>query len=109
MRKPIMDDPAALELLDTLQDKLRALAPESEAQHWLKSGALQVSGDLAQVRWKLAFQNVSVIPHPFLIVVASPAIVFRCFLGPVSMGRYVLFGSWPKKLFCKAKLAFVDL
>ena len=55
-----MDDPAALELLDTLQDKLRALAPESEAQHWLKSGALQVSGDLAQVRWKLAFQNVSV-------------------------------------------------
>ena len=68
-RKPVMDDPAALELLETLQDKLRALAPESEAQHWLKSRALQVSGDLAQVRWKLAIHNISVIPHPFLMVV----------------------------------------
>jgi hypothetical protein len=65
-RKPIMDDPAALEMLETVQDKLRALEPQSEAQHWLKSRALQVSGDLAQVRWKLAVENEGVIPRPFL-------------------------------------------
>jgi hypothetical protein len=68
-RKPIMDDPAALEMLETVQDKLRALKPQSEAQHWLKSRALQVSGDLAQVRWKLAVENEGVIPRPFLMVV----------------------------------------
>ena len=70
-RKPVLDDPAALELLETLQDELRALEPKSEAQRWLQSRALQVSGDLAQTRWKLAVQNVSAIPRPFLMVVVA--------------------------------------
>ena len=69
MRKPVLDDPVALEMLETLQDNLRALEPQSEAERWLKSRALQVSGDLAQARWKLAVQNRSVIPRPFLMVV----------------------------------------
>ena len=70
-RKPVLDDPAALELLETLQDELRALEPKSEAQRWLQSRALQVSGDLAQTRWKLAVQNASAIPRPFLMVVVA--------------------------------------
>jgi Protein of unknown function (DUF4239) len=70
-RRPVLDDPAALELLETLQDELRALEPKSEAQRWLQSRALQVSGDLAQTRWKLAVQNASVIPRPFLMVVVA--------------------------------------
>jgi len=69
--KPVLDDPTALELLETLQDELRALEPESEAQRWLQSRALQVSGDLAQTRWKLVVQNASAIPRPFLIVVVA--------------------------------------
>ena len=79
-RKPVLDDPAALELLETLQDKLRALEPQTEAQRWLKSRALQVSGDLAQTRWKLAIQSASVIPRPFLmVVVAWLTILFATF------------------------------
>ena len=58
-------------MLETLQDELRALEPTSEAQRWLQSRALQVSGDLAQTRWKLAVQNGSAIPRPFLIVVVA--------------------------------------
>ena len=68
-RKPVLNDPAALEMLETVQDMLRALEPKNEAQRWLKSRALQVSGDIAQTRWKLAVQNESVIPRPFLMVV----------------------------------------
>jgi Protein of unknown function (DUF4239) len=79
-RKPILDDPAALELLESLQDDLRALEPKSEAQRWLQSRALQVSGDLAQTRWKLAVQNRSAIPRPFLmVVVAWLAFLFASF------------------------------
>jgi hypothetical protein len=70
-RKPVLDDPAALDLLETLQDELRALEPKSEAQRWLQSRALQVSGDLAQMRWKLVVQDVSAIPRPFLMVVVA--------------------------------------
>jgi len=70
-RKPVLDDPAALDLLESLQDELRALEPKSEAQRWLQSRALQVSGDLAQMRWKLVVQDVSAIPRPFLMVVVA--------------------------------------
>jgi hypothetical protein len=79
-RKPVLDDPAALELLETIQDDLRALEPQSEAERWLKSRALQVSGDLAQTRWRLATHNPSVIPRPFLMVVVFwLAFLFACF------------------------------
>ena len=67
----LRDDPAALELLETLQDRLRALEPRNEAQRWLQSRALQVSGEIAQTRWTLAIQYASVIPRPFLVIVVA--------------------------------------
>jgi Protein of unknown function (DUF4239) len=63
---PRLDDPAALQMLETVQAKLRGLTPKSEAQRWLQSRALQIGGDLAEERWLLAAESASSVPRPFL-------------------------------------------
>ena len=65
----VPDDSGALAMLETIQDRLRVLSPTSDAQHWLQSRALQVSGDLAQERWLLVVQAGRVIPRPVLALV----------------------------------------
>jgi hypothetical protein len=55
-------------LLEEIQDKLRALAPQNDSQRWLKERALQVSGDVAQIRWLLREQSEGSIPVPFLLI-----------------------------------------
>jgi hypothetical protein len=79
-RKAVLDDSGALAMLEGIQDQLRALTPTNEAQHWLQSRALQVSGNVAQARWLLVVQTGSVIPRPFLIVVVFwLAVLFASF------------------------------
>jgi hypothetical protein len=39
--------------IEEVQEKLRALAPASDAQRWLQTRALQLSSELAQMRWLL--------------------------------------------------------
>jgi hypothetical protein len=63
---PRLDDPAAVEMLESVQAKLRGLTPQSDAQRWLQSRALQISGDLAEERSLLAAENASSVPQPFL-------------------------------------------
>src|SRR6266542_4896824 len=38
---------------EAVQDKLRQLSPRTDAQRWLQSQALTLSGELAQTRWLL--------------------------------------------------------
>jgi hypothetical protein len=61
-------DANTMALLEEVQDKLRALAPQNDAQRWLKERALQVSGDVAQIRWLLREQAEGSIPVPFLVI-----------------------------------------
>ena len=63
---PRLDDPAAVEMLESVQAKLRGLTPQSDAQRWLQSRALQISGELAEERRLLAAENASSVPRPFL-------------------------------------------
>ena len=44
-----------------------ALTPQSEAQRWLQSRALQIGGDLVEERWPLAAENEGSVPRPFLV------------------------------------------
>ena len=67
---PRLDDPAALQMLEGVQAKLLGLTPQSEAQRWLQSRALQISGDLVEERWMLAAQNEGSVPGPFLFTLA---------------------------------------
>ena len=55
-------------LLEDVQDRLRGLTPRNDAQQWLRTRALQVSGDLARTRWLLGEQSGSSIPRPFVVV-----------------------------------------
>jgi hypothetical protein len=56
------------------------LAPQNDAQRWLKSTALQISSTIAEARWLVAEQAGSSIQWPFLaILVFWLAIIFTSF------------------------------
>jgi hypothetical protein len=55
--------------IEAVQEKLRQLSPRTDAQRWLQSRALQISGDIAEGRWLLIEQmGQSSIPMPFLVI-----------------------------------------
>jgi hypothetical protein len=60
--------PEGRRLLEDLQDRLRALTPESDAQRWLRSKALDISADLARIRWLLHVQTAAPVPQPFVVI-----------------------------------------
>src|SRR5208337_4359586 len=52
--------------LETIQDQLRQLSPRNDAQRWLQSRALEISGELNEGRWLLIEQSGQrSIPMPF--------------------------------------------
>jgi hypothetical protein len=63
---PRRDDPAALAMLEGVQEKLLTLSPSNEAQRWLQSRALQIGGQLAEDRWLLLAEHEGSVPLPFL-------------------------------------------
>jgi hypothetical protein len=66
--------------VDAVQDKLLDLSPQNDAQRWLKSRALELSGDIAETRWLVAQQMGSGIQWPFLaILVFWLGIIFVSF------------------------------
>lgn len=57
--------------LESVQAKVRALAPANDVQRQLQSRALQILGDMAQARW-LGFERTETsTPPAFLIVLVS--------------------------------------
>ncbi len=66
--------------IDSVQQNILALSPETDAQRWLQSTALQITNTLAVSRWKVVEQIDSRFPWPFFIVVVSwLAIIFASF------------------------------
>jgi len=51
-----------------VQDRVRVLTPAGDAQHWLQSRALEISGALAKTRWLLAAQTDRSISPAFLFL-----------------------------------------
>jgi len=67
-------------LLEEVQDRLRALAPQNDAQRWLKDRALEVSSDVARIRWLLREQSEGTLPMPFLLfLVLWLTVIFMSF------------------------------
>jgi len=65
---------------EAVQGKIRDLSPRTDAQRWLQSRALSLSGDLAQTRWLLIAQADSPIPPVLLaVLVFWIAIIFLSF------------------------------
>jgi hypothetical protein len=67
--------------LEVVQDKLRQLSPQNDAQRYLQSRALQLSDDIAETRWLLIERRgQSSLPTPFLVMlVAWLVIIFFSF------------------------------
>ena len=67
--------------IEIVQRKLLDLAPQqNDAQRWLKSTALQLSGNIAEARWLVVEQAGNSIQWPFLaILVFWLAIIFTSF------------------------------
>jgi len=66
--------------IETIQRKLLDLAPQNDAQRWLRSTALQLTGDIAEVRWSAVEQMGGSIPWPFLaIMVFWFVVIFMSF------------------------------
>jgi hypothetical protein len=65
----IAEPPGGRVPIEVIQDQLRQLAPRNNAQRWLQSRALQISGDIAEGRWLLVEQlGQSSVPMPFLVM-----------------------------------------
>ncbi|MCL4500241.1 MAG: hypothetical protein M1438_00095 [Deltaproteobacteria bacterium] len=67
--------------IETIQDNLRQLTPQTDAQRWLQSRAMQVSGDIAEGRWLLIEQmGQSSFPKPFIVILVFwLSIIFATF------------------------------
>jgi hypothetical protein len=64
-----LDPKAGLEIL---QKQLRQLSPQDDAQRWLQSRAMQVSGDIANEVWLISVgHRHSSLPMPVLVILVS--------------------------------------
>lgn len=69
--------------LELVQDKLRDLTPQDDAQREVLAQARQIVGDLGQIRWLLIEQEQNQLPLPLLLV-----LVFWLTLLFVSFGLF---------------------
>jgi hypothetical protein len=66
--------------IEPVQDKLRNLSPQTDAQRSLQARALEVSGQIAEAHWLLIEMDDEGLPWPFLaILVFWLALLFSTF------------------------------
>lgn len=71
--------------LQAIQNNLLQLSPQNEAQRWLKSQALQITGSIAEVRWLLTEQREhSSLPMPFFVMLVFWLVIIFFTFGLVS-------------------------
>lgn len=63
-----LDFPQGTATVEGVENRLRALSPQNDAQRLLQSRALQISGEVAQARWLAIEQAENTIPTVFLVV-----------------------------------------
>lgn len=68
--------------IEVIQDKLRQLSPRNDAQRWLQSRALEISGEIAEGRWLLIEQlGQRSIPMPFFVIMVFWLIIIFASFG----------------------------
>jgi hypothetical protein len=66
---PVTDDGQTVQMLDDVEDRLRALTPQVEIQRAARLSALQLAGELKRTSRLLAVQESGQTPRLFLVVV----------------------------------------
>jgi hypothetical protein len=77
--KPAPDDPPPWRLIDEVQQKLRALHPQSDEQRATLGGALQIAADFTRSTWLQKAQETDHVPQPFVLILM--AWLFLLFVG----------------------------
>jgi hypothetical protein len=79
--------------VEPVQDGLRSLSPQNEAQRWLQSRALQLSGQIAEARWLRTETEAGGFPGAFLaMLVFWLALLFASF-GLLAPGNATVVGT----------------
>ncbi|KRE11769.1 hypothetical protein ASE66_25030 [Bosea sp. Root483D1] len=79
--------------VEPVQDELRSLSPQSDAQRGLQSRALQISGQIAEARWLRTETEAGGFPGAFLaILVFWLALLFASF-GLLAPGNATVVGT----------------
>jgi hypothetical protein len=99
---PEPSDPPALHLLESLQQKLLSVAPESEYQRSTARGASEMLGELIRATWLQAAQESDHVPQPFLWVLT--AWLSLLFVGMGGCSRLTIL--WRLQPCCSAPLRF---
>ncbi|MDJ1638605.1 hypothetical protein G6L15_23235 [Agrobacterium rhizogenes] len=81
--KPAAGDPPAWKLLESVQQGLRTITPNTDAQRLAVASALQTTADLTKATWQQAAQEADHVPHPFVVVL----MVWLCVLF-ISFGLF---------------------
>jgi hypothetical protein len=67
--------------IEDVQQRVLALVPASDAQCWLRTRALDLTSELAQMRWLVINQHGSSIPTPFLVALVLWLVVIFTSIG----------------------------
>ncbi len=88
-----LDTSGRLAKLEQLQNRLQELAPRNDAQRLQQSRALQLSGDLEQLRWLVISQGGGSIPTPFLVILVLWLIVIFTGFGLVTANNLTVVAT----------------
>jgi hypothetical protein len=67
--------------VEAIQHKPLDLSPKTEAQRWLQSTALQISGTIAAARWLVFEQIGSSIQWPFMVILVFWLVIIFASFG----------------------------
>lgn len=75
------DSAAAVIRTESLRAKLWELAPQSDAQRWLRSQAVEIASEMSSTRWLLLLQRDESIPMTLLVVLLSWLVIIFATFG----------------------------
>jgi len=72
---------ARVNLIDSIQGRIHALAPADDQQRWLRTQALTTVSTLSQARWLLVEQSGSTVSTPLVVLMVGWLMVIFVTLG----------------------------
>lgn len=79
--------------VEPVQDELRALSPRNDAQRWLQSRALQLSGQIAESRWQRTETEAGGFPGAFLVILVFWLAMLFASFGLLAPGNATVVGT----------------
>jgi hypothetical protein len=67
--------------IEDVQQRVLALVPTSDAQRWLRTRALDLTSELAQMRWLVINQHGNSFPTPFLVALVLWLLIIFTSIG----------------------------